>query len=426
MFKPLSLFLGMRYVRSRHGNGFSSFISASSTIGISLGVMVLILVLSAMNGFERELAQRLLSIVPHAELISVNEPLSDWRNSIKKVQKHPSVLAAAPVIKMTAMMQHKSSLKALEIRGVDAKLEKQASAITDYIIAGDWQRLAPTKAGESDNGIVIGAGIAGKLGVKVGDNVQILLAQPADNAIKQNSKRFPVPIKRNVTVVAIFKFGGTIDDSLAYVSLSQAQNIMQLGEHQAQGVRLKVADVFSAPFIAKEIAYNFDHYVYIYDWTRSQGHLYADIQMVRMVMFIVLTLVIAVASFNIVSTLIMAVNDKKSDIAILKTMGASRTTIMTTFMIQGVVNGIVGSLTGALLGVYLSLNLSTMVAAIESFLSVKFLSADVYFIDFLPTELHQSDVVFIVITALILSLLATIYPAWRATKVDPAEVLGQV
>ena len=424
MFKPLSLFLGLRYVRSRHGNGFSSFISASSTIGIALGVLVLIVVLSAMNGFERELAQRLLSIVPHAEIIAVNDPVENWRRQIVKVEKNDHVIAAAPVIKMTGMMQKNIELKAVELRGVDVQLEQQVSSIADYVIEGSWQALATGQG----NGVILGTGIAKKLKVSPGDTVQILLPQQSQSPQQQQQqlkKGFQGLLTRNLQVVGIFKFGGTVDDSLAYISLSQAVDINHYQADQVQGIRLKLDDVFRAPGIAREVAYQFDHYVYIYDWTRTQGHLFNDIQLVRMVMFIVLVLVIAVASFNIVSTLIMAVNDKKGDIAILKTMGAGTPVIMITFIIQGAVNGILGSVIGSLLGVYLSLNLTNIILSVEAFFGMKFLSADVYFIDFLPSLLNWPDVYITVCTALVMSLLATIYPAWRATKIEPAQVLGQ-
>ncbi|PKI16888.1 lipoprotein-releasing ABC transporter permease subunit LolE [Colwellia sp. 12G3] len=421
MFKPLSLFLGWRYVRSRHGNGFSAFISASSTIGIALGVTVLIVVLSAMNGFERELSQKLLSIVPHVELVSVNEPIKDWRESIKKVQTEPDVIAAAPVIKMTGMLQHGLKLKAIEVRGVDAQLEKKVSSIDNYIIAGNWQGLMATALNK--NSIVIGSGVAKKLSVELGDKIQLLLPPPeGGNDVK---KMFSAPITRQVEVVGIFKFGGTIDETLAYIPLSLASDVMGYKINETQSIRLKVTDVFSAPKIARKVAYNFDHYVYLNNWTHSQGHLFNDIQLVRMVMFIVLVLVIAVASFNIVSTLIMAVNEKQGDIAILKTMGASSKTIMLTFIVQGLVNGVVGSLLGAICGVYLALNLTGIISTVEQLMGITFLSGDVYFIDYLPSVLNATDVYATVITALIMSLLATIYPAWRATKIEPAQVLGQ-
>jgi len=421
MFKPLSLYLGWRYVRSRHGNGFSAFISASSTIGIALGVTVLIVVLSAMNGFERELSQKLLSIVPHVELVSVNEPIENWPQSIKKVQSESEVIAAAPVIKLTGMLQSGLKLKAVEVRGVDAKLEMQVSSIADYITVGKWQSLIQTE--EDKNTIIIGSGVAKKLDISLGDKIQLLLPPPqGGNDVKQV---FSAPITRHVKVVGIFNFGGTIDDTLAYIPLSQANDVMGYQENQTQSIRLKVTDVFSAPKIARKVAYNFDHYVYINNWTRTQGHLFNDIQLVRIVMFIVLVLVIAVASFNIVSTLIMAVNEKQGDIAILKTMGASSQTILLAFIAQGLVNGVMGSLLGALCGVYLALNLTDIIISLEQLMGITFLSGDVYFINYLPSVLHLSDVYATVITALIMSLLATIYPAWRATKIEPAQVLGQ-
>jgi lipoprotein-releasing system permease protein len=424
IFTPLSIFLALRYVRSRHGQGFSTFISASSTIGIALGTMILIVVLSAMNGFEKELANKLLSIVPHGELMSVTKPIPKWPERIKGMQNTPQVVAAAPVIILTGMMQHKTQLKALEIRGVDVNLETSVSDIESYIVEGSWQALNNKYNDKSiGNGIIIGAGVAKKLSVKLGDNVQLLLPSNNDTT-KQNV--FSAPIKRYVKIVGVFKFGGVIDDTLAYISLAEAAEIKGYKAGETQGIRFKFNDVFKAPNIIRDIAHKFDHYVYINDWTRTQGHLFNDIQMVRMVMFIVLVLVIAVASFNIVSTLIMAVNNKKGDIAILKTMGASSKLIMLTFIYQGLVNGLLGSIVGGFFGVILALNLADIVVFIERLFSLTLLSADVYFIDHIPNHLHMPDVYITVVTALIMSLLATISPAWRATKIEPAQVLGQL
>jgi lipoprotein-releasing system permease protein len=420
VLKPLSVFIGLRYVRSRQSSGFSSFISASSTMGIAIGVAVLIVVLSAMNGFERALATHLLSIVPHGEVVGVNAPITQWRANVAKIERNPNVIAAAPFIKTQGMMQKSSALKGVEIRGVDMMFEQQVSAIADYMIAGKWQDL------KLENGVVIGAGIARKLSAQVGDKVQLLLP-PIDSVNNTTSKtqQFPVPMTQQATIVGVFKFGGTIDDTQVFINLAKAGQLLGYQTDAVQGIRLKVPEVFAAPQIVREVAYNFDFYVYMLDWTRSHGHLFNDIQLVRLVMFIVLVLVIAVASFNIVSTLIMAVNEKKSDIAILKTMGAKSSTIMASFMFQGLMNGIVGCFLGASLGILISLNLTDIIRALETMLSVEFLSADVYFIDYLPTLLRQQDVVNTVVTALIMSLVATLYPAWRATKVEPAQVLGQ-
>jgi len=425
MNKSLSLFLGLRYVRSKNGNGFSSFISASSTIGIALGVMVLIVVLSAMNGFERALAQHLLSVIPHGELIAINTPIEKWQKKIAKIQQHPQIVAAAPVIKLPGMMQHGSELKAVSVRGVDVNLEQQVSTISDYMVSGNWQSLVSNEVNkQAAIGVVIGSGIAKKLALELGDSLQLLLSSSANN--NQASGKFPVPIKHQVNVVGIFKFGGTIDDGSVYVSLNHAEKMANLQAGQVHGIRLKVANVFQAPEVVRDVAFSLDSFVEIHDWTRTHGHIFNDIQLVRLVMYIVLTLVIAVASFNIVSTLIMAVNEKKGDIAILKTMGAGAPVIMATFMFQGVVNGVVGCLVGTILGIVISLNLTDIVTTIEGLLNVKMLSGGVYFIDFLPTHLRQADVVATVVTALFMSLLATLYPAWQATKVEPAQVLGQM
>lgn len=427
MLNSLSLFLGWRYVRSRQQHGFASFISASSTIGIALGVMVLIVALSAMNGFERELAQRLLSIVPHAEIIAVDQPINDWQASVEQIERNSDVIAAAPLIKMTGLLQKGSQLKALEIRGVDPVLETKVSSINRYVNQGSWQNL------KQDNSIIIGAGVAKKLNLTLGDKVQLLL--PKQHHKTQRRNQFSAPIKRNVVVVGIFKFGGTIDDSLAYMSLSQAAKAIGLAKttledgqasYQVHGIRMKVTNAFNAPKVAREVASHFSYYVYIDDWTNKQGHLYNDIQLVRMVMFIVLALVIAVASFNIVSTLVMTVNEKKGDIAILITMGAKASTIMRTFMVQGVFNGVLGCFIGTTLGVIVAKNLTAMVYFIETLFKTQFLSGDVYFINFIPSQLVYHDVLTTVIIALVLSVLATLYPAWQATRIQPAEVLGQI
>ncbi len=413
MFRPISVFLGLRYVRSRHGKGFSTFISASSTVGISLGVLVLILVLSAMNGFERELAKRLLSIVPHGEFIAVDEPVMQWPEKVERLQSENNVLAAAPVVTLNGFLQKSDHIKGLEVRAVDKLLESKVSSIEEFIKQGNWQDL-------SGYTLVIGSGVAKKLDAKVGDVVQLLY--PRNNT--PTNGQFAAPLKKNMTVVGIFDFGGAIDETLAYIPLSTGQELLDLND-AVHGLRLRVDDVFQAPKIVQRIGRELNDYVYMKDWTRTQGHVFNDIQLVRTVMFVVMLLVIAVASFNIVSSLFMAVNDKKSDIAILKTMGAKSSVIMLTFVYQGLVNGIIGCISGALIGVYLSLNLTSIIRNIESFFGVHFLSGDVYFIDFLPTELHMQDVYITVTAALILSLLATIYPAWRATRIEPAQVLGQ-
>ena len=419
MIQPISLFLALRYVSRRNSSSFSSFISASSTFGIALGVMVLIIVSSAMNGFEKALSEKLLSIIPHAEVESVADPINQWPKTAEKMLQHPKIAAVAPVIKMTGMIQKSGQLKGVEIRGVDTLIEQQVSSIDDYIDTGRWQDI------KDQNGLVIGAGIAKKLNVTVGDNVQLLLPQKNTNA-SNTRQQFPAPTVKNIQVVGVFKFGGVVDDSLAYISLTQAQNILGYEPEQVNGLRIRVPEVFQARNIIQSVAYQIESYVYIHDWTRTQGSIYQDIQLVRMVMFIVLALVIAVASFNIVSTLIMLVNEKQGDIAILKTMGASSQLIMLSFIIQGAINGVLGCVFGAGIGVYLAQNLTQVMSKIESVLSMQFISGDVYFIDHIPSVIYWPDVIIAIVLALTLSFLATIYPAWRATKVEPSQVLGQL
>lgn len=417
MQSNLSLFIAGRYLAHRRGKGFSSFISASSTIGIAIGVMTLIIVLSAMNGFEKALAKNFLSAVPHAELIGVNQPVSQWQTMAAQVQKLQHVSSVAPLIKMQGMLQKSDKLIGSEVRGVDASLESTVSSIPNYITLGSWQDI------EKERAVVLGSGIADKLGVAIGDTVQLLSPPQGDSSVSGFVRALK---KHNLEVVAVFNFGGELDNSQAFVSLKTAREIKGLINNQVDGVRLQVDDVFMAPKVASTAAYSQDHYVYIHNWTHSQGHLYNDIQLVRMIMFIVLVIVIAVASFNIVSTLIMVVNEKKSDIAILKTMGAHRRTIMFTFIFQGLTNGIMGTAIGGALGVLIAANLTAIVGWIEGFFAISVLSADIYFIDYIPSEVYLGDVVLTLCTALSLSLIATIYPSWQATKLNPAELLGQV
>ena len=412
----LSVFLARRYLFSRHQNGFASFISASSTLGIMLGVCVLIVALSAMNGFEKALGDKLLSIVPHGELISVERPMDRWQEHRQSTLRHEQVLAVAPVIKSQGMLQKKGQLQGVEMRGVDLQLEQEVSDIAHYMVQGQWEDLS------RDNSVVIGRGIANRLNLMVGDKVQLLLPKLDQQSF---NKQFPAPEIFNLTIVGIFEFGGVVDESLMYTQLSQAQAFVGLSESQVQGIRLKVSNVFSAPNIVRDVANQLNDYVYIYDWTRTQGHLFNDIQLVRMVMFLALTLVIAVASFNIVSTLIMIVNEKHGDIAILKTMGASAWLIMKCFIFQGLGNGLLGTVLGVIFGIVISENLTQIIKSLEAVFQTQFLSGDIYFINYIPSQLQTADVVFTALIAIVLSLLATIYPAWRATKVAPAQVLGQ-
>ena len=412
MFKPLPLFLGLRYSRSRRRNGFIAFISASSLIGIALGVMALILGLSAMNGFERELKDRVLSVVPQGELDAVERPLPDWPRLRDYLLAQPGVEAAAPVIRLNGLLEHGSALKGVQLRAVLPDLEANLSDAGKYMTGRGLRELQP-----GERGVILGKTIADKLGVKVGDTLALLLPQGGDQTGIKNPRR------ETLTVVGLLEIGGQLDGLLGFMHLTDAQAITGMGS-DVEGFSLRVSDVLKAQSITVAAAQRFPHHVYIRSWMNSQGYLYQDIQMVRTVMYVVMLMVVAVACFNIVSTLVMAVNEKRSEIAILKTMGASPGQIRLTFVIQGMVNGVAGALLGALLGGLLSSKLTQILGGIERLIGHRFLNPDIYFIDFLPTELHMQDLLIVTGAAILMSLLATLYPAWRASGLVPSRELG--
>ncbi|MCF7744333.1 lipoprotein-releasing ABC transporter permease subunit LolE [Aeromonas veronii] len=412
MFKPLPLFLGLRYSRSRRRNGFIAFISASSLIGIALGVMALILGLSAMNGFERELKDRVLSVVPQGELDAVERPLPDWPRLRDYLLAQPGVEAAAPVIRLNGLLEHGSALKGVQLRAVLPDLEANLSDAGKYMTGRGLRELQP-----GERGVILGKTIADKLGVKVGDSVALLLPQGGDQAGIKNPRR------EALTVVGLLEIGGQLDGLLGFMHLADAQGITAMGS-DVEGFSLRVSDVLNAQNITIAAAQQFPHHVYIRSWMNSQGYLYQDIQMVRTVMYVVMLMVVAVACFNIVSTLVMAVNEKRSEIAILKTMGASPGQIRLTFVIQGMVNGVAGALLGALLGGLLSSKLTQILSVVEKLIGHRFLNPDIYFIDFLPTELHMQDLLIVTGAAILMSLVATLYPAWRASGLVPSRELG--
>ncbi|HHQ4449441.1 TPA: lipoprotein-releasing ABC transporter permease subunit LolE [Aeromonas veronii] len=412
MLKPLPLFLGLRYSRSRRRNGFIAFISASSLIGIALGVMALILGLSAMNGFERELKDRVLSVVPQGELDAVERPLPDWPRLRDYLLAQPGVEAAAPVIRLNGLLEHGSALKGVQLRAVLPDLEANLSDAGKYMTGRGLRELQP-----GERGVILGKTIADKLGVKVGDSVALLLPQGGDQAGIKNPRR------EALTVVGLLEIGGQLDGLLGFMHLADAQAITGMGS-DVEGFSLRVNDVLNAQNITIAAAQQFPHHVYIRSWMNSQGYLYQDIQMVRTVMYVVMLMVVAVACFNIVSTLVMAVNEKRSEIAILKTMGASPGQIRLTFVIQGMVNGVAGALLGALLGGLLSSKLTQILGVIEKLIGHRFLNPDIYFIDFLPTELHMQDLLIVTGAAILMSLVATLYPAWRASGLVPSRELG--
>jgi len=413
MFRPLAAYIGLRYTSSKRRNGFIAFISASSTVGIALGVMVLIIGLSAMNGFEYELKNRILAVVPNGELEGVSKPFDDWQSAQEKLLAHPEVVGAAPFIKLNGLLQKGNELKAVQLRAVDSEAEKQVSEVYRYVAQGTWDSLNdPT----NNRHVVLGRGIAEALSLELGDTVTVLLSQ-------QTGQSFKAPRRFSFTVSGIIHLSGQLDNNLAYVPLSAAQDIQDKA-FKADGLSIKVTDIFAANRIVRDAGNQLDHYLYIRSWMTTQGFLYQDIQMVKSLMYVILILVIAVACFNIVTTLVMAVNDKRADIAILKTMGASNTLLRLIFIVHGGINGILGVVSGTILGILISENLTVIIKFIEGLINHQFLSGDIYFIDFLPSQLSVNDVLVVGGVAMMMSVIATIYPANKACAVQPARELG--
>ena len=413
MFRPLFAFIGTRYTRAKRRNHFVSFISLTSMIGLALGVIVMIVVLSVMNGFDHEMRTRVLGMVPHATIES-GEPISDWQSLADKVKQNPKVLAVAPFTQMQGLLTNNGQVQKVLLNAIDPEQERQVSIIDHFMQQGQLDALAP-----GSFGIVIGDKAATKLGVGLGDKLTFV----APEVTVTPAGMFP-RMKR-FTVVGIFHVGaGEIDGYLGLTNLQDLGRLHRWKADQVQGLRLKFDDLFQAPRTAWEIAQQLgENHYYARDWTRTHGNLYQAIRMEKTMIGLLLLLIVAVAAFNIISTLVMVVTDKKSDIAILRTLGATPGQIMATFMVQGTVIGVIGTLVGGVLGVVAALNVSAWISALEKLLGHQFLASDVYFIDYLPSQLMLDDVVLVCGAALVLSFFATLYPAWRAARTQPAEAL---
>jgi len=412
VFSSLSPFIGGRFSRAKQRNKMVSFISLSSTIGIAVGVAVIIIGLSAMNGFERELNNRVLSVISHGEFEGVRGPLGDWQEVVQQAEKHPKIVAAAPYVKLTALAEKGSQLKAIEVRGVDPQQEGKVSNLNAFIDSQVWQSFQPNQ-----QQVILGQGVANLLKVKKGDYLTLMI--PTSGA----TTKVQAPKRVRVQVAGLLTLNGQIDHNLALIPLEDAQAYARLGDG-VSGVSVRVTDVLQATQIVREAGNTLDVYVYLRSWQQKYGFLYRDIQLVRTIMYLVMVLVIGVASFNIVSTLMMAVKDRAAEIAILRTMGASDGLVKRIFVWQGVFSGVLGSLAGSLIGVLVALNLTPMITALEDLIGHQFLSGDIYFVDFLPSQVNLSDVLLVSLTAVVLSLLATWYPASRASKLNPAAVLS--
>ena len=409
-------FISWRYQRGKQKNPLVALISKFSAIGIALGVAVLIVGLSAMNGFERELNSRILAVVPHTE-ITVNPhdneaTLNHWQNLAERLKTNKKITALSPFVSFTALVENGNKLKVVQVKGVNKQAEDQVSSLGKFVEGDGWQKFA------EEGGLVLGSGIAKELDVKAGDWVSLLISQP------NSEDQMAQPNRERVQVTAILRLDGQLDHSYALLALPQAQELMGYREDQITGVELKVDDPFKVQEMDYSMLNDYPQLLYIQNWVAKFGYMYRDIQLIRTVMYIAMVLVIGVACFNIVSTLIMAVKDKHGDIAILRTLGANNGFIKQIFIWYGLLAGMKGCLIGIVLGVVLALNLTPIIQGIETLLGKKLLSDGIYFVDFLPSELHWFDVVLVLVAALVLSLLASLYPASRAAKLQPAQVLS--
>jgi lipoprotein-releasing system permease protein len=411
---PYELRIGRRYLRST-GNRFLSFISLMSMLGVAIGVAVLIVVLSVMNGFERELRERILSMTSHATVTTFGAGLQDWPALRERALANPAVEAVAPYVEGEALLIGERSdgvSAAVALRGIDPGLETQVSAIGERLRSGSLEALQP-----GSYRMLLGTEVAARLGVAAGDTVVAAIAQGTVTPAGV------VPRMRRFTVAGVFYSGMyEIDNGLALVNLGDAGRLFRTGE-DVSGLRLKVRDPLRAPSVAREVARGMDGGFLVEDWTQRHANFFRSIELTKRMMFFILLLVVAVAAFNIVSTLVMAVKDKQPDIAILRTLGARPGSVLAIFATQGTVIGLLGTLGGVVLGVLLSVNLERLVHALERLLGTRFMDASVYLMSDLPAHVEAADVALIAATAFALCCLSTLYPAWRAARTHPAKAL---
>ena len=409
-------FISWRYQRGKQKNPLVALIAKFSAIGIALGVAVLIVGLSAMNGFERELNQRILAVVPHAEILSapnaMDPTIHHWQNLETRLQQNAQIKGISPFVSFTALVENGSKLKVVQVKGVEKQAEARVSSLGNFVQAQGWDKFG------KEGGLVLGSGIARELDVKAGDWVTLLISQ------QNGDEQLAQPTRERVQVTAILRLDGQLDYSYALLPLAQAQEFLIYKSDQITGVELKLDDPFSVKNLDLSMLNDYPQMLYIQNWIGKFGYMYRDIQLIRTVMYIAMVLVIGVACFNIVSTLIMAVKDKQGDIAIMRTLGANNAFIKRIFIWYGLQAGMKGCLIGIVLGIILALNLTIFIQGIEWILGKKLLSGDVYFVDFLPSELHWLDVLMVLVAALALSLIASLYPASRAAKLQPAQVLS--
>jgi len=412
MIRPFELFVGLRYIRARRRDHFISFISLISILGITLGIAALITVLSVMNGFGNELRSRILGVVSHVTVTGLDGKLGDWTAVADRVKRHPQVIGESPYVLGQAMAARGTSVNGVFVRGILPREERTVSEIAGKMIDGNLDALKP-----GEFGVVVGSALAWKLDLAVGSQVSLVVPQA------QSTPAGLLPRFKRFTVVGIFRIDMyEYDSSLALVHLDDAAKLYQLG-NAVSGVRLKLDDLDAAPAVAAQIAQMLGPEYRANDWTREHGNFFRALKIEKTVMFIILLLIVTVAMFNVVSTLVVIVTEKESDIAILRTLGVSPKSVMGVFMVQGAVVGVAGTLVGTLFGVLLAYNVESIVQFLERVFHISFLAADVYLISELPSNVQLHDVLWISGASLALALVSTLYPAWRASKVQPADAL---
>jgi lipoprotein-releasing system permease protein len=406
------LTVGLRYTRARRRNRFIGVNSLVSMIGIGVGVWALIVVLSVMNGFQKEVRTRILGVVSHVQVSGPGNRLGDWQAVAAEASRHPRVIAAAPFVQGQAMLSAGRSVRGALVRGIDPAQEERVAEFARHMRSGSLDALKP-----GEFGVVLGGDLARALGVLVGDKVALIAPQGVVTPAGV------IPRLKQFTLVGVFEAGIVDADSgLALVQLRDAQTLYQMGS-AVTGVRLKLDDLLAARTVARELMTQLPGDIFASDWTRSHANFFRAVEIEKRVMFIILALIILVAAINIISTLVVAVTDKQADIAILRTLGAAPGSVMQIFVVQGMVIGVVGTLIGVALGIVTALNIDVIVPAIENTLGMKFLSKDVYLIPDLPSDLQLGDVISVALLGLGLSFFATLYPSWSASRVNPAEAL---
>jgi len=412
MYRPLEAFIGLRYLRAKRSNHFISFISLISMLGIALGITTLITVISVMNGFEKELRARILGSISHATVQALDAPMAEWREVITKVVQRDEVVAAAPYTEEGVWLHAEGSTGAY-LRGVDPEFEPGVSDISQSMLAGSLDDLHP-----GEFGIVLGVNLASRLRVGIGDKVTVIAPRLKASPFGAN------PLMRRFTVVGAFEFGEfEADSGLALVHIEDAARLFRMPQGSAGGIRLKLVNMDRAWIVAQDVSDHLAGRYRVRDWTQERGNLFQAVKTEKTVMWVILSLIIAVAAFNIISMLVMVVTDKQSDIAILKTMGARTGTIMRVFIVQGSLIGVIGTALGVAGGIALAQNISSVVPVLEKAFGFSLFPADIYYITELPSDLRQADVLKFAAMSLGMSLLSTLYPAWRASRTHPAEAL---